>query len=333
MEKHKSAMYQRDIMYQFKNLCDVIFYGPGFDGFNSKENIKDVIYKLGGADFLIFGHSWLNDYPGIDADPHPLLNLEDCPIPKVAIINKEYRNLESKLKWIKEKNFTCAFSHYQDVVSFEKKTKVPFKFIPFGFNEKLFSNTHNSQKIYDFAFSGIMQNIIGTVNQSDTRIRVMKRLFYCLGDVALKKKSIYEKYNIFWNGLPRKKFEQKVAIWLKKYCYLNDAEYAKLHLKTKTFLNTISPYGLVSPRFYESMASSSLVFCEDSKIIDNVIPSECFIKFKKDFSDFDEKFELALSDGKERERIISNAKDFVFTNNTWKVLVDDMLEFIKKKIY
>ena len=135
---------------EFAKNANVIFYGPGFDGFNSKENIKNTIYKLGGADFLIFGHSWLNDYPGIDADPHPLLNLEDCPIPKVAIMNKEYRNLDSKLNWIKKNKFLCAFSHNIDVNIYEKKTNVPFKFIPFGFNENLFKKNDQLKKSIDF---------------------------------------------------------------------------------------------------------------------------------------------------------------------------------------
>ena len=71
MENYKGAMYQRDVMNQLSNLCDVIFYGPGFKNFNPNEKFKNTIDKLGGADFIIFGHSWLNDYSGIEVDPYP----------------------------------------------------------------------------------------------------------------------------------------------------------------------------------------------------------------------------------------------------------------------
>lgn len=333
MDKHKSAMYQRDIMYQFKDLCDVTFYGPGFKSFNPSEKIKDTVNKLGGADLIIFGHSWLNDYPGIEADPYPKLEIEDCSLPKVAILNKEYRNLESKLSWIKEKKFLCAFSHHIDANIYEKKTNVPFKFIPFGFSENLFKRNKQIKKSIDFAFSGILQNSnFGNLGQSDARIKVMKRLYHCIGDVPVLKRYNYKKYNFFWNGIPRNKLDTKIATLLGKYKYLNDEEYANLHHSSRTFLNSLSPFGLVSPRFYECMASKSLVFCEQNKIVEQIIPTENFISFQKDFSDFDEKIEFALGDGEERLKIINNALEFATSKCTYKILVNNMLDFISDKL-
>lgn len=333
MEKHKSAMYQRDVMKQLSDLCDVIFYGPGFKNFNPNEKFKNTIDKLGGADFIIFGHSWLNDYPGIEADPYPKIEIEDCSLPKVAILNKEYRNLESKLDWIKKKKFLCAFSHHTDVNIYEKKTNVPFKFLPFGFNENLFKKNDQLKKSIDFTFSGILQNSsFGNLGQSNARIKVMKRLYHCIGDVPIFKKYKYKKYNFFWNSIPRNKFDLKISNLLGKYKYLNEEDYANLHLSSRTFLNSLSPFGLVSPRFYECMASRSLVFCEQDKIIEQIIPKKNYISFKKDFSDFNEKFEFALGDGEERLKILNNAVEFAMSKNTWKILVKSMLNFISDKL-
>ena len=56
----------------------------------------------------------------------------------------------------------------------------------------------------------------------------------------------------------------------KFHIHLNDKNYEDLLKKSKIFINTLSPADLVSPRFYECMASKTLVLCEKSDIYKKV---------------------------------------------------------------
>ncbi len=328
MNNYKGAFYQNDMMEEISRCEDVIFYGPGFNDFNPNENIKNTINRFGGVDLIIVGHAWLIDTPNKPVDPYPKLSLEDSPVPKVVIINKEYTNLEAKLKWIRQKNFSYGFSHHFDVELYENKTKVPFKFVPVAFNENLFKKTNQINKDIDFAFCGLLKNNLINTGQTDARIITMKKLFHCLGDIPIIKKSKYKKYNFFWNAIPRNYIVRQSAILLNKYRFLNNEEYVKLQLRSRTFLNTLSPFGLVSTRFYENMASKALVFCEKSENLKQIFPSGCYIAFNSNFSDFDEKFEIATSDSYERSKIIEMAYEIAYAEHTWRIRVKSMMDVI-----
>ena len=174
MSTYKGALYQRDVMVQFNRSANTLFYGPGFKDFNPNEDLNTTIKKIGGADLIIVGHSWLKD------SPYPKLFLENSPVPKVMILNKEYTNLKQKLEWISKKNFCLGFSHHHDVDFYSKETKVPFKFVPLAFNEDLFVKSTKIEKNIDFAFCGLLKNNLKETGQTDARILTMKKLFYCI---------------------------------------------------------------------------------------------------------------------------------------------------------
>ena len=328
MSKYKGAFYQRDVMEEFDRCADVKFYGPGYQDFDPNEKINKTIKRLGGADIIIVGHAWLTDTPGMEVDPYPQLCLEECEIPKIMILNKEYANLEPKLKWISKKNFSYGFSHHHDTDYFEKKTNTPFKFMPLAFNANLFQKSNKLYKDIDFAFCGILKNNLENTGQTDTRILTMKKLFHCFGDIPIKKKSKYKNYKIFWNGIPRNNLMRYIANILNKYRFLSNEDYVKLQLRSKVFLNTISPFGLVSTRFFENIASKTLIFCEESKNVDRILPTDCFISFKSNFSDFDEKFKFAISDNRERSIIVDRAFELAYSSHTWKIRVQNMMDII-----
>ena len=329
MINYDSALYQRDVINEFAKDKSVIFYGPGFKGFEPKEAIEKTIKRFGGADYLIVGHSWLYDLPGAQVDIYPDLHIEDCSIKKAIILNKEYVNLDAKLNWISNKGFSFGFSHNHDVAHYKQVTGVPFKFWPFGFNESIFNAKTQEYKDIDFAFSGILKNINTDYFQSDTRILVMNKFFHCAGSIPLIKKKNYKNLNIFWNTLPPTRLQQKIAIILNKYRFLNDLEYAALQKRSRAYLNTLSPSGLVGTRFFENMACKTLVLCEQSKNINNIFPSDCFIDFKSDFKDFDQKFDFSVSDSDERNKIVEKAYEVVISKHTWKSRVNDLINTIK----
>ena len=63
-----------------------------------------------------------------------------------------------------------------------------------------------------------------------------------------------------------------------------------------------------------------------------VFPPETYLEFKSDFSDFNEKFEMATGDGNERLRIVNSAFDIAFTHHTWKVRISSMISTFSQYI-
>ena len=61
--------------------------------------------------------------------------------------------------------------------------------------------------------------------------------------------------------------------------------------KSKVTLNTLSPFNLIGPRYFESMISGSINFCQKSKFYSKIFREfEHYIPFKSDLSDFNEMF-------------------------------------------
>lgn len=333
MEDYRSAMYQNDVIQELSHQADVVFYGPGFDLYDKNDSINKILSKINlSPDWIIVGHSWLADSPDDDVDPHPGLRLGGCSIPKAMILNKEYTNLNQKLKWISNNNFSVIFTHHHDIDYYQESTNTKVIFWPFAFNEKIVKpdKSVDSIKNIDFAFSGILQNQLESAKQSDVRIRVMRKLFNCVGDIPVKIKKNYKNLNIFWNSLPRSKWQRKIAKLLGTHKYLEDEDYFTMQKKSKIYLNTLSPVGIVSPRMAESMACRALMFCEESELYKNIFPEDCFVTFKSNLSDFDAKFWYYINNDNERQRIIDNAFTEAVNNHSWEKRVSQLLTTLHK---
>lgn len=333
MENYKAALYQRDVMNELDRQADVVFYGPGFEGFDPAKRINRVLDDLRwGIDFVMVGHAWLADYPGEKVDPYPGLYLEECELPKAVILNKEYTNLDAKLDWVRDKTFFRGFSHHHDVEYFAEWTKIPFAFCPFAVNHHLFGYGPDISKDIDLAFSGILQNQGHNAMQSDIRVRVTHQLFYCLGDIPLFPRRKYKDHNIFWNSIPRKKWQRRIASLTKRRRFLLDEEYRDMQRRAKIYFNTLSPVGLVGPRFAENMATKALVFCQNSENVTRIFPDDCFVSFRSDLADFDEKLTHYLRNYQERCRIVQRAHGLIMAEHTWEKRVGDMLRLIEKDL-
>ena len=212
------------------------------------DNINDIITKSNFTpDVIILGHAWLNDRDGDEIDPHPNLKLQNTNIFKVALFNKEYTNLNQKIKYIKNNKFNLGFTHHHDLSLF-KKSETSFVFWPFAYDSNKF-NFKSEHKMIDIGFSGILQNLNKNAFQSDIRIRIMNSFFFSYFDVPLIKKNKFKDLNIFWNSISRSAFGRYLSLFLKKRKFLNDIEYADLIQNSKMFINTLSPMGLISPHF------------------------------------------------------------------------------------
>lgn len=330
MNSYKRAMYQRDLMEALAEKAEVDFYGPGFDNFDGNKRLVEAInFDKWAYDCVIVGHAWLKDGEGKGIDPFPALMLDECPVKKIVILNKEYTNLEGKLEWIRKMDFARGFSHHHDIDAYQSATNVPFTFIPFAVNEDKFLARGWDSKKYDFSFSGILQNMSEKSDQSDTRVRVMKEIFHCIGDLPVIKKRKYSGLRFFWNSIPRGEVQQKIARRIGAHTFLKDHDYVEMQGKSKAYLNTLSPYNLVSPRFFENMASKTLVICEESEHIDRIFPSDCYVGFDGTMHDFREKLNYYLGSKDEWDRIVDRAHYCVLNSHTWRKRADEIIKAIE----
>jgi len=306
-----------------------LLYGPGFDNYSSLDSINNIIEKSNfHPDIIILGHAWLNDKDGSAVDPHPNLQLNKTNIFKAVIFNKEYTNLDQKVNYIRENNFDVGFSHHHNLDLFSK-TKTPFIFWPFAYDDNKFNYNPENCNI-DVGFSGILQNQNKNASQSDIRIKIMNIFYQTFFDVPFFRKNEFKELNIFWNSISRSIFGRYLSIILKKRKYLNDNEYSNLIENSKIFINTLSPMGLISPRFFECMGSGTLVFCEESNLYSNIFPSETYVTFKPNLEDFAYKVNFYLNEKKERQRIVEKAYEFITRSHNWSHRVNDLLTMIKK---
>ena len=86
--------------------------------------------------------------------------------------------------------------------------------------------------------------------------------------------------------------------------------------------------GLISPRFFESMASKSLVFCEESSLYESIFPDLLYASFNKDLSDFRRNFFYYLKNDSIRNEIVNRAYEYVHANHTWDIRVNLLLRKI-----
>ena len=156
----------------------------------------------------------------------------------------------------------------------------------------------------------------------------MKHLFICLLDIPIKKRMKYNNLDIFWNSIARNKSAQYISRFLKKQKKIKRSAYANILKSTKIYINTLSPVGLISPRFFECMSTNALVFCEESSLYDNIFSKEVYVSFKSDLSDFDEKLNHYLSNDNERNKIVEKARAEVNSKHTWKKRITELLLFV-----
>ena len=328
MIDYSAASYQNEVMLEFTKQFRVFFYGPGFPDYIIEDNIEDIIKKCPfKLDALIMGHSWLSDesIKITNISSFNRLNLSNLKLKKIIILNKEYVNLKEKLKYIKENNFDICFTHHHDVALFTKETNVNHIYWPFAMNRSKFLYAGEKKKI-DIAFSGTLKNYYH--KQSDLRIKIMQEFFYCFSKIPLIKKVKYSDLKIKFNIKPYTTLGKIINKFLYTfYVLLEDKDYKNLTKETKIFVNTLSPADLISPRYYECMASKALVLCEESNLYSDKFPDDTYVTFK-DIKSFKEKIKFYLDNDIEREKITNNAYLFVKDQHTWEARVGSIKENI-----
>ena len=326
MENYDASSYQMDVIKALKKKSKVFLYGPGYKYYNYKDSIDEIEKKSGiRNDFIIFGHSFLSDSHNKFNDPLPNLDTQNSrKLPKIAILNKEYVNLEHKLNYFKSKKVQLCFTHHHQNQKYEKFTGIKFIFWPFAVDFEKF-NLKNIKKKYDLSFTGILQNLNLNADQTDLRLKIMKLFYFSIADINLFKKNKYSEYHIYWNSIPRYALSRHIKNLFFKKKRLNDSEYVSLLNTSRVFLNTLSPVQLISPRYFECLASNSIILCEKTNLYSNIFDQKYYVEFENDLSNFEEMFSEALLKSRDTE-YLSKAKNYVQKNHTWDIRISYLID-------
>ena len=330
-----AAFYQRDFINCLDNTHTVELYGPGTTQYNNTDTIDDVISKCEFTpDLICIGHKWLGDTPNTNVNPHPPIDLNNTSIPCTIILNKEYTNFEEKIAYIESNNIPLVFTHHHKADQWLDEYDPEFIFWPFAVNATEFKD-YGEDYQYDLSFSGRLRNPNPDVPQTDVRIRAQQELYYSIGQLKLIRRPQYRDYSIFFRGRPTSEHLHRISKVLHREQRLPDEDYKRLYNRSKLSFNTLSPIDLVGTRYYESMASKSLAFCQESSIYteyDLFEPGTHCVTFSDDLSDFHELLQYYVDNDEEREAIAKAGHDHVHENHTWEKRVEQFTEIVQREL-
>ena len=328
IENYKAANYQEEFLGALSKITSLFVYGPGYSYFDKSKKLDDIVRFYGPFHIIFVGHSWLEDGNKSEIDPWPQSGLSKISHKKFLFLNKEYTNLNKKLRWIKKNKFDCVFSHHQDCQMWQTKAKTQFRYLPFAYDDNYFFYSKKKRK-YDLAFSGILQNKNKNKIQSNIRIRIVNRLYFTFFNIPLFKRKKYRHLSIFWNSIPNTFWAYIISRIFNIYNFLDKKKYAQLQNNSKIYLNFKSPMNLVSPRYFENIASGCLVITEKNDILKKLLPKFSYMEFHKDLSNFDEVLNKSLIKfNYSKKKRVENAK-LIKQKHSWNFRAKIVLKMIK----
>jgi hypothetical protein len=325
MAWYGGAQYQHDVMQELARQAQVFFYGPGFPAYDPADTIERVLARAPWApDAIVTGHAWLQDSPGAPIERFPHIDLARTDVPKAGILNKEYTNLAAKLGYFRSIRAGAVFSHHHDASAYSDRVGAPAVFWPFAADRSLFYA--GDRKTLDLGFSGILQNPTPG-NQSDLRVRLMKSLFVCEGDVPIEPLPWCRHLRLRFNALPRDDASKMLAEQRGIYKRLDTPGYAAFVRSCRSFICTKSPADLVSPRYFECMLSGTLVFAERNAAHPAIFPPGCLLEFS-DESEFAGALAAALEPGA-AATMVDRAHQEAAAKHTWQHRIATLLRLLR----
>jgi len=334
-KNYKCGHYHQDIIDAFSDLTNVYLYGPGYDNYEIDDDILDVISKSpfeeNNIDLIVSSTSWDKEESSKSVDPHPNINLSEIRnIYKVYFLNKEYKKLGIRFEYIKKQNFDLVCTVHPNAKNWEEEIGVEFLYLPFGISLERFRD-FGLEKKYDFSFTGNLHK-----THTDSRFLAKKQIFQegsinslsnqgwasLFKDEMIKTK--FKKYRIFWAEWGARNFFLRSAL-------SNGRKYAQHMNRTKVSLNTPSAIGIFNPRFFELMATKSLILCPKGGNYSGLLKDgENCIMYREDMQDFDEKLIRYIEDDSLRSAIVEKAYKDV-SNHSYKKRIEFLLNYISKK--
>lgn len=318
-ENYRSGYYHQDIIDAFVEGYDCFLYGPGYPGYNPKDRIYDVIkkspFQREEVDLIVCSTSWDVDYSSDEVDPHPNIKLNEVSsIPKLYFLNKEYKKLTRRLEYAKEQGFDLITTVHPLARDWANLYNLNIVQNHFGINHDRFNLGWgvNKKKI-DFCFTGSLH-----ANHLDYRYIAKSGLFndrfinlksnrgwYSLNKEIIK--SPFDKKNIYWAEFGAKRF-------LGRSLLPHGKKYAELLNSSKVSLNTPSATGIFNTRFFELMASKTLILCPKlEKVYDGIlVDNENCLMYENSAVGFAEKLGEILENYNSLSGIIETAYQYSF---------------------
>ena len=310
--RYGAAYYQHQFTMALARTHRIFRYGRGLQDYDITHTIEDVL-KLCPfePDLICFAAGWeIEPFDIPEFDPHPAINVSNVDIPSVMVLNKEYKKLDRKFEFILRNNIRLVFTvhHFSD--RWAEKTGVKFVRFPFAVDETMFRD-YGERKRYGFGFSGRLHD-----QWTDIRVRIKDRIF-------LKrpvKRPRYWHTRVFWSEglIPRLRLP-------------TGESYVRLINRSKTWLSTPSALDIVGTRFYEIMATKTLLFCNRSQAYSGLFEDgvHC-VMFDSDLSDFEERLFYYLEHEDEREEVVEAGYRHVLENHTWDRRIAQFTQSVRR---
>ncbi len=328
IENYKAANYQKEFYDALSKSTSLFVYGPGYSYFDENKKLDNIIKLYGPFSIIFVGHLWLNDGKNKEVDPWPESGLSKINLKKFIFLNKEYANLDKKLIWIKKNKFSCVFSHHQNCKKWESRAKTRFKFLPFAYNKNYFFFSDKKRR-YDLAFSGVLQNSRKGKVQSDIREKILNRLYFTLFQIPLFKRKKYRHLSIFWNSIPNSFIGYILSRIFKTYKFLSIKKYAQIQRDTKLYINSKSPMNLISPRYFENIASGCYILTEKNNYLSKLLPKISYNEFANDLSNFDQVLNETLMEFNKSKNNRRKNSNLIKKKHNWNIRVQTVLKVIK----
>jgi len=291
-EKAKTYYYYRGLYDGLKYVSQCYFYDKVFN------DISQPLSEIGSKpDAVIFGLCWCDK-------PRQISGLSKVNIPVICNIHKMGLNFDQK----------HSFSNSCDLVLtsvpfFEGKFNKPVRLFPYAADIKAVSK----RKLFHVGFSGALHGSKfypeGHFYSDDLRERIQ---------------TLLAKTQKYWKCFLKGSDNIKDRID-------NYEQYRRTIGHSKVWIATTGPLHDITPRYYEVMASKSLLFCNTipETYKDILVDGKNCVSFKEDLSDFVEKLRFYLSNREKRRYIVNKAyKDFI-EKHTWQKRAEGLCSIIR----
>jgi hypothetical protein len=326
---YHSAYYQNDILKVFKENYDIHVYGPGYRGYNPRDSIHEILRKtITNPDLIVISNTWENQDPSVDRFPvHTGTKLNEVDIPKLQILNKEYKKLDTKLQFISKNNVDYVTTVVKKKCKeWQKMTGAEFIWEPFGVDLHRFKHDANMPKKYDFGFTGSLHE-----KWLDERLRIKKHLF----------KKSYLEFRLWHNFVHKQRFKNRYndldiywGEWNNKTALLKSRapfgkRYVELLNSCDMYLNTLSAFNIFNPRFWELMATKTLIICPDADYSGLLEDGSNCVMYNN-LHEFDEILYYYATNEQARRSIVATAYEQV-QQYSWDCIVEDLMSQIAQR--
>lgn len=259
-ENYRSGFYHQDIVDALSNLHDVNVHGPGYPGFSQEDTAQGVINRHYGStepDLIFFSTSWDDDRSLDSVDPSPNLDFSGVNITKAYFLNKEYKKLELRKQYIAKQKMDIVITLNPELFrigDLEKFSRVVLT--SFAHNPRRFHSL-GIKKSFDFAFSGGLH-----LSHLDYRAKAKSEIFLPKMGSYFSSENVFQSlnsrrylrpdfgdYRVFWADTSQRSFRKLP----------HGDRYNLLLNKATSFLNTPSAGGIVNTRYFELMATGTLI--------------------------------------------------------------------------